>query len=128
MKILTFILNREKYAIGVDMVSTIENVTQITPIPKSKEIIIGLISSRGCVIPVINTNLLLNNNSNNDFNKFIITNIKDEKLALAVDDIEDVLDIEESDIEFINKDSNISVVTINSAIITLLNKNQLEAI
>ena len=129
MQILTFLLKEDKYAIGIDLIETIENITTIIPIPKSKKTIIGLISSRGNVIPVINTSILLNRSeTDNDFKKLIITNINDEKLALAVDDIDDVITIDDSSIEFLKQDETISIVRVNSAILTLLNKNQLDKI
>ena len=129
MQILTFMLREEQFAIDITLVDTIENKMPITPVPKSKKYVIGLISNRGSVIPVINTSLVLNDkDTNNIFEKFIIINLENEKLALAVNDIDDVLNIEEKIIEAINNDETLSIANINSNIITLLTYKQLKKI
>lgn len=129
MQILTFMLREEQFAIDITLVDTIENKMPITPVPKCKKYVIGLISNRGSVIPVINTSLMLNDKyATNTFEKFIIINLGNEKLALAVNDINDVLDIEEKNIENVNKDENFSIVNVNSNVITLLTYKQLKKI
>lgn len=129
MQILTFLLNDEQFAIDITLVDTLKNKMPVTPVPNSKKYIIGLISNRGSVIPVINTSLLLHeNNSNNIFEKFIIINLGNEKLALAVNEIDDVLQIEEKNIENINNDEDFSIINVNSNIITLLTYKQLKKI
>jgi len=129
MQILTFLLNDELFAIDITLVDTIENKMPITPVPNCKKYVIGLISNRGSVIPVINTSLILNdNNANNIFEKFIIINLGNEKLALAVNEIDDVLEIEEKTIENINNDEDFSIVNVNSNVITLLTYKQLKKI
>ena len=129
MRILTFLLMEEQFAIDIALVDTIENKMPITPVPKSKDYVIGLISNRGSVIPVINMRLILNDKDiNNIFEKFIIINLGNEKLALAVDEINDVLEIQEENITKINKDEDFSVVNINSNVITLLTYKQLKKI
>ena len=129
MQILIFLLRDEKFAIDITLVDTIENKMPITPVPKSKKYVIGLISNRGSVIPVINTSLLLNRkDTSNVFEKLIIINLENEKLALAVNEIDDVLDIEEKNIQNVNEKKDFSIVNINSNIITLLTYDQLKKI
>ncbi len=129
MQILTFLLREEQFAIDINLVDTIENKMPITPVPKSKKYVTGLISNRGNVIPVINTSLILNDKETSSvFEKFIIINLDNEKLALAVNEIDDVLDIEEKNIENINKEKSISIVNVNSNVITLLTYEQLKKI
>ncbi|MGV8983723.1 chemotaxis protein CheW [Clostridium sp.] len=129
MQILTFLLGEELFAIDITLVNTIEKKMPITSVPKSKKYVIGLISNRGSVIPVINTGLILNDkDTTNAFEKFIIINLGNEKLALAVNDIDDVLDIEEKNIKNVNGDENFSIINVNSNIITLLTYKQLKEI
>lgn len=129
MQILTFKLNRALYAIDIDLVDTIENKMPITAVPRSKDWVMGLISNRGRVIPVIDTSLFLNIRSSSEvFEKFIIVNFGKEKLALAVSEIDDVLDIDGSAIETLRFDENISVVNVNSTVINLVTDNQLKKI
>jgi len=129
MQILTFLLKDERYAIDITLVNTIENKMPLTPVPNSKKYVIGLISNRGSVIPVINTSLMLDDKDiNNIFEKFIIISIGNEKLALAVNEIDDVVEIEEKNIENINNDEDFSIVNVNSNVITLLTYKQLKKI
>lgn len=129
MQILTFLLNEDHFAIDITLVDTLKNKMPVTPVPNSKKYIIGLISNRGSVIPVINTSLLFNeNNTNSIFEKYIIINLGNEKLALAVNEIDDVLQIEEKSIQNINNDEDFSIINVNSNIITLLTYKQFKKI
>lgn len=129
MQVLTFTLGTELFAVSIDLVDTIENLTQYTIVPKAKKILIGLISIRGRVIPVLNARMLLNRATDEfEFKKLIITKLNHDKLAIAVDDIEDVIEIDENDIEQIGGDETVSVVKINSELVTMLNKKKLEKI
>lgn len=129
MQVLTFFLEQELYAIDITLVDTIENKMPITPVPGSQKSILGLISNRGAVLPVINTSLVLNTETTKDlFEKLIIVNLENEKLALAVSEIDDVLDIEEEHIEKIGGDEALSVINMNSNIISLLTYKSLKNI
>jgi purine-binding chemotaxis protein CheW len=126
MQILTFFLGDERFAIDIALVDTIENSKPVTTVPKSKKYITGLISNRGNVLPVINTSMLLKHNNIDDiFQKLIIVNLGNDKIALGVNEIDDVLDIDNKDIQKINGNENLSVVNFNSNIITLLTYNEL---
>ncbi|MDF2614884.1 MAG: cheW4 [Clostridia bacterium] len=129
MQVLTFFLGPERFAIDIKLVDTLENKMPITPVPKSKTYITGLISHRGDVIPVINTCLILSEDSiDNLLEKLIIINLESGKIALAVSGIDDVLDIEEENIETVNLNEDMSVVNIDTHIIPLLTYKQLKKI
>lgn len=126
MQILTFVLGKERFAIDIALVDTIENIQSVTVVPKSKRYLNGLISNRGRVLPVINTSMILNlRDTNNNFQKLIIVNLENDQIALAVNDIDDVLNIEDTDINNINGKQNSSVINFNSEVITLLTYNEL---
>lgn len=129
MQILTFILGKEKFAVDISLVDTIENKMSLTTVPKAKKYVTGLISTRGTVIPVINTSLILDKKEQiNVFEKLIIINLGNNKFALEVDEIDDVLDINTDDIKKVNGNENLSVIKVNSNIITLLTYNELSKI
>jgi len=129
MQILTFLLDGEKFAVDISLVDTIENRMPITVVPKSKKYVTGLISNRGAVIPLISTSLILKHKEQiKVFEKLIIINLGNEKFALEVDDIDDVLDIKEEDIKKVNENENLSIININSNIITLLTYKDLKKI
>jgi len=129
MEILTFQISEEKFAVDVNLVDTIEHNMPITIVPKSKKYVIGLISNRGNVIPVINTSLILNQKGHiNDFEKLIIVNLGNYKFALAVNEIDDVVDIEMEDIKKVDENGTLPVVKLNSNIITVLTYDELKNI
>jgi purine-binding chemotaxis protein CheW len=126
VQLLTFFLGEERFAIDIALVDTIENSKPVTIVPKSKKYVTGLISNRGNVLPVINTSKILNHkNINHIFQKSIIVNVGNDKIALGVNDIDDVLDIDNKDIQRVNGHEKLSVVNFNSDIITVLTYNEL---
>ena len=129
MQILTFLLGEERFAVDINLVDTIEHKMPITTVPKCKKYVIGLISNRGNVIPVINTSLILNQKEQiSDLEKLIIVNLESYKFALAVTEIDDVVDIEMEDVKKVDGSENLSVVKLNSNIITVLTYNELKSI
>lgn len=122
MEILTFILGNEKFAINVELVDTIEYKMPITVVPKSKNYVIGLINIRGSVLPVIDTNIILKKcaNISDDLDKLIIAKVKNERLALAVTEIDDVLEIADENVQIIYSEKDIPVINFDNNIISLL--------
>lgn len=129
MQILIFVIKEKEYAIEINRVDTIEKLETMTYIPKSNKEIMGLISSRGHVITVIDTSkLVMHIVDQNELRKLIIITVRGEKIALAVTDIEDVIDIDEQSVEFVDDAKEVSVVNIGDKVVMLLNENQLDKI
>lgn len=129
MQILTFFLKSEKHAIDISLVETIESKNTITTVPKAPKSVVGLMSNRGNVIAVINTAMILGKKDQELFlDKFIVLNVNKEQIALAVSDIDDVFDIDESMIERINNEEKKSVINIDNNVINFITLNQLKEI
>lgn len=129
MQILTFLLGEEKFALDIKLVDTIEYTMPVTFVPKAKAYVKGLINIRGSVLPVIDIDMILNQkNKLIDIKKFIIAKVDNEKLALAVSDIDDVLEIEDKDVEIICSEENTPVVNYDNNIIILLTYDALKKI
>ena len=129
MQILTFLIDEEKFAVDIGLVDTIEKSMPITQVPGAKKYVTGLISNRGDVIPVINSGLILNKKEPKDaFENLIIVNVENDKFALAVNEIDDVMDIEPEDIKKVNGENSMPVVKVNSDIITVLTYGELKKI
>lgn len=129
MQILTFLLGEEKFALDIKLVDTIEYTMPVTFVPKAKAYVKGLINIRGSVLPVIDIDMILNQkNKLIDIKKFIIAKVDNEKLALAVSDIDDVLEIEDKDVEIICSEENTPVVNYDNNIIMLLTYDALKKI
>jgi len=129
MKILIFLLGEEKFALDIELVDTIEYKMPITYVPNAKVYVKGLINIRGRVLPVIDINMILNKkNKLIGIKKFIIINVDNERLALAVSDIEDVIEIEDSDVEMVCMDKDTPVINYNNNIMVLLSKDDFKKI
>lgn len=101
---LTFIMDREEYAVPILSVREIQRWPECTLIPNSPDYVLGIVNIRGEVIPIID---LRNRFSlekiaySTDAVVIVVTMFmgKDEKtIGLAVDAVADVYGIEDSDI------------------------------
>ena len=129
IQILTFLLGEDKFALDIKLVDTIEYKMPVTYVPKAKNYVKGLINIRGKVLPVIDINMIIGNkNKQIEVKKFIIANVDNESLALAVSDIEDVLQIEESDVEIICFDKDTPVIKYDDSVMILVTYDDLKNI
>ena len=72
----------------------------ITKVPKAPEYVKGLINLRGSVLSLLDINLLLNIGENNaEQESTIILKLQDELIGVAVDQVDEVLEVDESIIE-----------------------------
>jgi len=120
MQVLIFMVAGKKYAIPIDMVETIENKSSLTIVPKSKEDILGLTSIRGGVVPVINAGSILTGVPSSELEKLIVIQHVNEKYALAVDDVDDVLEVEADKVKIVNDDEELSVIMLDEELVYLV--------
>lgn len=130
MQALVFLLDEEKYAVNTAMVDTIENMCPISPVPKARKHIEGLINFRGNAIPVIDTRMILNFEENSEqlYQKLLIINYKHQKMALAVTDAEEVIEVEEGHTGDVWLDLDNSILYVKDNIITYLGEDILNKI
>ena len=80
-------------------ISEIFNITRITKVPNAPKAIIGSVNYRGNVIPVLNLAKILTPNSTSFsqvFNEVLILEVKNQYIALYVDRISSIIDIEKT--------------------------------
>ena len=106
MQIVVFKLGDEHFAVETERVQGINDMMGITRVPKAPGYIQGLINLRGSIKSLVDINLLLNVSSSSEKNNIIILTVEDEEIGISVDEVEEVLDIEESNIQKLEKDSN----------------------
>ena len=70
----------------------------------------GLINLRGNIKSLVDINLLLNVNSDNEQQNIIILTVEDEEIGITVDEVEEVLDIEESSIQKMDNEQSNSYI------------------
>lgn len=99
LKPVVFTLEDEVYGIDINMVNAIEKAQKIMPVPNSPSYIKGIINLRGEVIPVydIRNKFGLSRNDS-DTSKLIITKTNGMLVAIEVDEVREIHDINQEDI------------------------------
>ncbi|MBU3180672.1 chemotaxis protein CheW [Clostridium psychrophilum] len=112
MQIVVFKVNEEQFAVEASKVQSINDMMEITKVPRSEKYIKGLINLRGTIISLLDINLLLDIDKGSESQEnIIILNLEDEFVGVTVDQVDEVLEIEESLIEKIETDKNKSYIT-----------------
>ena len=106
MQIVVFKLGDEHFAVETDRVQCINDIMSITKVPKAPSYIKGLINLRGSIKSLVDLNLLLDVNHGNEQNSIIILTVEDEEIGISVDEVEEVLDIDEKNIQKLDKDND----------------------
>ena len=130
MQVVVFKLDDEQFAVETAKVQSINDTMEITKVPNSPKHIKGLINLRGNILSLLDINLLLDiQKSEKGQNNIIILELEDELVGITVDQVDEVLDIDESIIEKVEserkKESIKGVINFNDRIVTLLDINKL---
>lgn len=98
-KLVIFQLGGENYGIDIKLVSAIEKVHKTVPIPNSISFIKGIMKLRGGVIPVcsLRNKFGLEEIENTDNTKFLVIKSGTMEIALSVDSVDEIHDIETQD-------------------------------
>lgn len=102
-QLITFTMAGETYALEIQQVEAIINLTNITRVPKAPSHIDGVINLRGEIVPVINTRrrLKLAEVEKSPLNQIIILSFEEEKVkaGFLVDSVKEVIRLPETAIE-----------------------------
>ncbi|TMN21393.1 chemotaxis protein CheW [Lentibacillus cibarius] len=101
MKVIVFQMDQQKYGANVMEVLSIEELENITSIPRTSEFIKGVVNLRGEITPVIDLKqrLRLGETSREKGTRMLIVQMGDVQAGLLVDEASDVVDIDTSTIE-----------------------------
>lgn len=113
IELLGFHLNEEEYAIPINQVKEIIRPMEMTVIPGSSPILMGIISLRGVIIPVFTLNKKLadlkpeenlkgtcdEKEDHEKFKRIIIVHIEQGILGLLVDGVTDVIKIKQDSVQ-----------------------------
>jgi purine-binding chemotaxis protein CheW len=93
LQLVTFKLDRQKYAVDILKVQEINNMKEITSIPNAPAYLEGAINLRGKVIPVLNLRKKFGfeENANSELRKIVIMDVRGVIMGLIVDAVSDVL-------------------------------------
>lgn len=132
MQVVVFKLDDEQFAVETAKVQSINDMMEITKVPKAPNYIKGLINLRGNVISLLDINLLLNIKKTDEIqSSIIILEMEDELVGITVDQVDEVLDIEENIIEKVEDDKKRAyikgVINLQDRIVTLIDIDKLIA-
>jgi purine-binding chemotaxis protein CheW len=130
MQVVVFKLNDEQFAVETAKVQGINDMMEITKVPKAPAYIKGLINLRGNIISLLDINLLLDvEKGENKQSNIVIVNMKEELVGIAVNEVDEVLEVEEDIIERIEDDKKRSyikgVINFKDRIVTLIDIDKL---
>ncbi|NNU76033.1 chemotaxis protein CheW [Clostridium estertheticum] len=130
MQVVVFKVNEEQFAVEASSVQSINDMMEITNVPKSAAYIKGLINLRGNIISLLDINLLLDIEKGSvDQENIIILNLKEESVGVTVDQVDEVLEIEANLIEKIETDKDKSyikgIINFKDRIVTLIDIGKL---
>ncbi|MBU3159069.1 chemotaxis protein CheW [Clostridium frigoris] len=130
MQVVIFKVNEEQFAVEASSVQSINDMMEITNVPKSAPYIKGLINLRGNIISLLDINLLLDIEKGTvDQENIIILNLKDESVGVTVDQVDEVLEIEQNLIEKIETDKDKAyikgIINFKDRIVTLIDITKL---
>jgi purine-binding chemotaxis protein CheW len=130
MQVVVFKLADEQFAVETAKVQSINDTMEITKVPNSPKHIKGLINLRGNIISLLDINLLLDiDKKENGQNNIIILEMEDELAGITVDEVDEVLDIEESIVEKVENERRKAfikgVINFQDRIVTLIDIDKL---
>ncbi|ENH98216.1 chemotaxis protein CheW [Gracilibacillus halophilus YIM-C55.5] len=129
IKSIVIELDKEEYAIPVEVVGGIERMQHITRVPNAADFVQGVINLRGVVTPIIDLRKRFGMESiePTESTRIIIIHRENFKVGFVVDAAYDVIDIPEDSIEpapqvigTVDADYIDGVVNINNRLIMLL--------
>jgi purine-binding chemotaxis protein CheW len=130
VQVVIFKLGNEQFALNTDKVQGINDAMEITKVPNAPGFIIGLMNLRGNVIALLDINILLDvPKASQNQDNIIIIDTENELLGIAVDQVEDVLDIDadiiEKPVDDFRKEYVEGIINFKDSIATLINIDKL---
>ena len=98
VKPVVFLLGKEMYGVDINLVQSIEKDLNVVPVPNSQSYIKGIVNMRNEVIPVYSLARKFGNEQEATAESSIIISSGGLKLALEVDEVLEINDIDESHI------------------------------
>lgn len=98
---LTFGLNRQQYAVPIMAVREINQLCEITPVPRTPTFILGVINLRGKIIPVADLRAKFGMSKAEFGRQTCIVVIETDigQVGMVVDEVNDVVELQASQIE-----------------------------
>lgn len=101
-RVITFKLNEELIGIDINDITKITKDVEITPVPKTKNYILGVMNLRGNIIPVVSLKKMFKlEDKEQDYDLPIVIVVESElgQIGITVDNIEGAVKISPEDIQ-----------------------------
>jgi len=101
IEILSFVIGKQEFGIGVDYVELVNERTEITPVPNSKMFIEGVMNLRGRIVPVVDLTKLMTieYNGEEEFENVLILKTEGAEVGFFVNEVKEVVRTTESEID-----------------------------
>lgn len=124
---LMFRLGKEVFGIDISSVVEIINPKEVHQVPQSSEYILGVITIRGEVVPLIDMRIRLGLTPEPEKERAVLIRSSIEKLGLVVDNVMDIASIDDDDIvssptlsRGLPSEYLLGIATINEQVVMLL--------
>ncbi|MCA1946794.1 MAG: chemotaxis protein CheW [Armatimonadetes bacterium] len=98
-KYVVFRLGDERYAMPIESVERILPRQEVTRLPKTPKVMLGVFEMRGSTIPVIDARLRFELPQQGESHNFVVVLTQDGRCALSVDRVEGIVSLSEDAIE-----------------------------
>ena len=99
LQVVVFKINGDRFGVNIDYVNGIERELKIMAVPNAEESIKGIINLRGEVVPVVDLQAKFGRGYNEkDNTELIIINLRNGRMALEVDKVYEIFDLEKDDL------------------------------
>ncbi|MEH7236982.1 chemotaxis protein CheW [Bacillus sp. JJ1562] len=131
-KVVVFSAGDEEFGVPVLNVISIERAQQLNAIPQMPNYMLGVLTIRDELVPIVDTGIILFNRTTNhtDKTKIIVTKTDALSVGLLVDDAKEIMDIPLNQLKPLNLTYQLSsyitgVATLEDRLITLLDPGKL---
>lgn len=132
VKPVVFKVGDELYGVDINLVQSIEKEVAVVPVPNSMKYVKGIVNLRGEVIPVYSLKKKFGMTADAAVDNAIIIATNDVKIALEVDEVVEISDMNESQIvdmpKLVCNEETIfmdRVANINGRLVVLMDVNRL---
>lgn len=107
--VLSFQIHNQEYAIEVEEIESVVDIEEVTPVPKSRDFINGIINLRGRIVPVVDLTKKINIKlpEEHEFDNILILKIDEQEIGVFVDEVKNVLSIDETNLENIQSKNDV---------------------
>ncbi|WP_448522922.1 chemotaxis protein CheW [Pseudothermotoga sp.] len=103
-EVFVFGVGGQEMAFDVEHVSIVIEKTDITPVPRAKKNVLGVMNLRGRIVPVIDLAAMLNLSSKDSAEgKIVVVNYEDIETGFLVEKVRGVMRVNSEDVEKMQK-------------------------